>query len=62
METALVRFQVVADFSVLGKTYMAVDDGATNPGVAPDVHMVIQNTFADIAVAIHANVVAHHAF
>ena len=45
VEAAAVGFEVVADFRALGKTDMAIDDGAADARVAPDVHVVVDDGF-----------------
>src|SRR5262249_34917721 len=55
---APVGFEVVADFGVLGKGDVAVDDGAANARVAADVHVIVEDGFADFAETVDANIVA----
>ena len=60
MEAAAVGFEVVADLGALGKTNVAVDDGAADARVAADVYVIVENGIGDFAVAVDADVVANH--
>src|ERR1700675_4133927 len=60
MEAAAVGFQVVADPGALGKTDVAVDDGAADARVAADIHVVVDDGIGDFAVAVDAHVVANY--
>src|SRR5215469_1619084 len=58
VEAALVGLKVIADFGVLGKTDVAVDDGAADARVAADVDVIVDDRGGDFAVAVDADVVA----
>src|SRR5713101_9562001 len=60
VEAAAVGFEVVADLGALGKTDMAIDDGAADSRVAADVYVIVENGIGDFAVAVDAHVVANH--
>src|SRR6266436_3721632 len=62
VEAAAVGFEVVADLGALGKTDMAIDDGAADTRVAADVYVIVENGIGDFAVAVDAHVVANHLF
>src|SRR5258708_2139126 len=62
VETASVGFEVEADFGAFGQIDVAVDDGPANFRVPPDVHVVVQNAFTDVAIAVDAHVIADHTF
>src|SRR5215469_6470777 len=61
VETATVGFGVIADFRMLGKADVAVDDGAADFGVATDVHVVVDDRILNVAEAVDADIVADNA-
>src|SRR5882724_1604005 len=57
MESALVRFHVVADLRPLGKGDMPVDDRTPDPRMPTHVYVVVNDGIGDLAVAVDAHVV-----
>ena len=60
MEPPFVGVQVIANFRVLGQIYVPIDDGAADPRVPPDIHMIVQNTIAHVGITVHAHIVSQH--
>src|ERR1700730_17625962 len=61
VESPLIGFGVKADLSALGKTDVPVDFRAQEARVATDILMIVDDGIADLAIAVHADVVPDHA-
>src|SRR5260370_8378278 len=62
VEAAAVGFEVIADFSALGKADVAVNDGAADSGGTAGIHVVVDYGIRDFAVTVDADIVAAHGF
>src|SRR5512140_826987 len=61
VESAPVVFHIKADLRAFRKADVPIDDGAANPRVPANIHMVVHDRVRDLTVAVDADIISDDA-